>query len=202
MKLCFQNIGVPQNRSSFKIYDTNSNRLSFQNSLIKVYPSPLSISRRSRKPQVRLVSVVDGLDVTLPLLSSQPPPNEVEADNEQPAGAPPDENTATSAEKNKKLPVKKTTAAGNATSASQEPCEDSATKESEGDGWESQEVPASSDSFFFAVPPLPTPGCKQVSFTAVCYCHQCSMFLAVVVRLKSTREKRAGTVPKLLRCTQ
>lgn len=117
--------------------------------------------------QVRLVSDVHGIDVTLPLLSS-PPAEEVEEGAGEVSGVPDGEAGGVTP-----APGQPSPAAGENEGKSmpvQEPAKDAAVQEEEQQSgevasaeaydnnvWEEREVPTSGESFFFAVPPLPKP---------------------------------------------
>lgn len=132
-------------------------------------PLPSFVARGRRKYQVRLVSVEDGLDIMLPLLSSRPPDG-----SEAAAGQLPDVAPSTETEggkggvKAKAEPPptdvnnkKTSTAAKSAGKDSTPPgvgAHDGggATEaEPEKNDRKEREVPTSGGSFFFAVPPLP-----------------------------------------------
>lgn len=145
--------------------------------------------------QVRLVSVAHDSEVTLPLLSVQPPPAEpaisvvddqspdnlIAAEGED-AGARPSSASASkarppSADAPRKRPGsakthKEKKSSGQATLASAvvpadggetAGCESVVGTETGNGAWEEREVPASAGSFFFVVPPLPTPAPRQAS---------------------------------------
>ena len=119
-----------------------------------------------------MVSDAHGIDVALPLLSS-PPPEEVEEGAEEATGAPipgeggdapPAVRPPSADAKNKTSPPAQESAKGGGQATGEGPSDDAGTEKSDpGDVWEEQEVPASKESFFFAVPPLPKPpGCLGV----------------------------------------
>lgn len=131
-----------------------------------------------------MVSVAHDLEVTLPLLPNPPPPKEPEnsaVDNPPPennlaaegedAGARP---SSASAKKMRQpsadVPLKRPSSAETRASAEVPACggettgcEGGAGVEGGDNAWEEREVPASADSFFFEVPPLPTPAPGQAS---------------------------------------
>lgn len=126
-----------------------------------------------------MVSDIHGIDVTLPLLSS-PPPKEAEEGDEEGASevprseeggggeSPPARPPSAGASTKQSPPVQEPAkgAAANVVVEDQELCDGASTGTSDKSVWEEREVPASGEPFFFAVPPLP----KAVGFRNVT-CH-------------------------------
>lgn len=158
-------------------------------------PSHFFAATSSLNWQVRLVSVAHDSEVTLPLLSVQPPPAEPTisvVDDQSPdnllaaegkdAGARPSfasvskarppstdappkrPGSAETCKENKSLgQATLASAAVPADGGETAGCESVVGAEGGDDAWEEREVPASAGSFFFVVPPLPTPAARQAS---------------------------------------
>lgn len=130
-------------------------------------PRYIDLALEMPKPQVRLVSTVHGLDVTLPLLSSRPP-DDLKDDVEQPSETPCEEKKNAvgqppPSDTNKKKSVVREDVKIAATADEKARDGDGTAAPVKKRGWEEREVPASADSFFFAVPSLPMPTSKQAS---------------------------------------
>lgn len=137
---------------------------------LRVCPSPPYLvfsTSDGTKYQVRIVSDIDDIDVTLPLLPCRPP-EEVEGDaqeacdvppEEESKGAPPPKEQPLSASENTKKvsPPQEPPKEAGAQGVDEEPCEVASTETGDPSVWEEREVPASEESFFFNVPPLPKP---------------------------------------------
>ncbi len=115
------------------------------------------------------MSDTHGIDVALPLLSS-PPPEDVEDGAEAVSGAPlagdggdttpPVRPPSAGMSKKTSPPVKESAKGGGQATDPDQPSDDASAGKSDVAVWEDREVPASKESFFFAVPPLPSaPGC-------------------------------------------